>query len=453
MQDINTSNKNIMGTMPVGKLLYKMSIPMVISMLVQSVYNVVDSIFVARISEEALTAVSLAFPVQNIMLAVAVGISVGSSALLSRYLGMEDKKRVGSVAMHGVLLSVIGAIIFLLFGLLFSKTYANSQATSAQVLTYTKDYLSIVTILGFGLFFQVLTEKLLQATSLTFYTMVVQITGAVVNIILDPIFIFGLFGMPRLEVKGAAIATVIGQLSGSIVGLIINKVKNKDIVVDFKKFRVHTDILKQIFWIGLPSIVMSAIGSVVIFILNNILINFGQSAIAAYGIMFKLQSFAFLPIIGISNAVVSIISYNYGARLKERIRKSIRLALTSGFLIVALAVILLWILPNQLLNLFNATQSMRQIGVPMIRISSLSYLAASFSIISVGVFQALGNWQAAILQSFLRQIIIMLPIFYFLSLTGDINKVWWAFLIAESLDTILCLYLLKRDLDKKVEIL
>ena len=448
-----SKKENIMGTMPVGSLLIKMSIPMVISMLVQSIYNVVDSIFVARISEEALTAVSLAFPVQNIMLAFAIGISVGASALLSRYLGMDDKKRVGSVAMHGVVLSVVGAIAFALFGIFFTDFFANSQAASPEIVAYTRDYLWIITIFGFGLFFQVLCEKLLQATSLTFYTMIVQVSGALINLILDPIFIFGLFGFPRMEVKGAALATVLGQIGGSIIGLIINKTKNTDIEVDFKHFRLHGDILKQIFWIGLPSIVMSAISSVVIFILNAMLRAFGQSAIAAYGVMFKLQSFAFLPIIGISNAMVSIISFNYGARHVARIRRSIKLALISGMVLVGIATVSLWILPNQIFDLFNATETMREIGVPMIRIVSLSYIVASVSIISVGVFQALGNWQSAILQSFLRQVFILLPTFYLFSLTGNIDLVWWSFLISEGLNTIMCVYFLKRDIKNKIDVL
>lgn len=453
MEKTETRKENIMGTMPVGNLLIKMSIPMVISMLVQSVYNVVDSIFVARISEEALTAVSLAFPVQNIMIAVAVGISVGASALLSRYLGMDDKKRVGVVAMHGIALSILAYLVFASLGLLFTNNFANSQSTNPQIIKYTKDYLWIIMVFGIGVFFQILAEKLLQATSLTFYTMIVQVSGAIINLILDPIFIFGLFGFPRLEVRGAALATVIGQIGGSIIGLVINKKKNTDIVVDFKYFSFHGEILKEIFWIGIPSIVMNAISSVLIFILNTMLRAFGQSAIAAYGVMFKLQSFAFLPIIGMSNAMISIISFNYGARHVARIKKSIRLALLWGFLLVGLATILLWIFPNQIFDMFNATNRMREIGVPMIRIVSLSYVIASVSIIAVGVFQALGNWQSAILQSFLRQFIILLPTFYLLSLTGNIDLVWWSFFISEVLNTIMCMYFLKRDIKKKVETL
>lgn len=447
----NKSQK--MGTMPVGKLLFQMSFPIGISMLVQSIYNIVDSMFVSRVSEEALTAVSLAFPVQNVMLAFAIGIGVGAGALLGRFLGMGDSRRVGSVAMHGYALAGIIYVIFAILGILFSDAFARNQSQSQIIYEYTRDYLSIVTVFSVGMFLQLVAEKLLQATSLTYYTMIVQSVGALVNMVLDPILIFGLFGFPRLEVKGAAIATVIGQISGATIGIIINKVKNKEIQIRFHKFKFHADILRQIFWIGLPSIVMTSVSSVVVFALNTILQSFGQSAIAAYGVMFKLQTFAFLPVQGLSNGLVSIVSYNYGARLKERIKDGIKKAIGAGFIIVLIVVIILWLFPNQLLDLFHATDAMRRIGVPMIRIVSISYLVASVSIVAVGVLQSLGNWQSAILQSVLRQLLILVPIFYLLSLTGNLDIVWWSFLIAEGLDAIYCIYILKRDIRKKVDTL
>lgn len=453
MQEIEVK-ENKMGTMPVGKLLLEMSIPMVISMLVQSIYNIVDSIFVAQISEEALTAVSLAFPVQNILIAVGVGIGVGSSALLSRFLGENNKDKVGSVAIHGVIIAAIASVFFAILGILFTSFYADSQKQSLIVTNYTKEYLYIVTIFSVGIFYQILAEKLLQATSLTNYTMVTQISGAVINIILDPILIFGYFGLPVLEVKGAAIATVIAQFGGSLIGLYFNKKKNKEIKFTADRFKWHGDIVKQIFWIGLPSIVMSTIGSIVVFVLNKILMQFGQSAIAAYGVMFKFQSFAFLPVIGIANALTTIVSYNYGAKKKQRIKDSIRLAILSSFALVSVSILIMWIFPRQLLDLFNATKKMSEIGVPMMRIVSLSYFAAIPSVIAVGgVFQSLGNWQIAILQSFVRQFFILIPIFYALSLTGNLKLAWWAFLIAESLNTILCYWLLKREINNKIEIL
>lgn len=453
MEEIQVK-ENKLGTMPIDRLLLEMAIPMVISMLVQSIYNIVDSMFVSRVSEDALTAVSLAFPVQNILIAFGVGIGVGSSALLSRFLGENNRDRVGSVAIHGVVISAITYVIFALVGILFTNSFANAQGQNAAVTTYTKEYMYIVTIFSMGIFFQVLAEKLLQATSLTTYSMITQISGAVINLILDPILIFGLFGFPRLEVKGAAIATVIGQIGGTLIGFYFNKTKNHDIKFTSKKFKFHGDIVKHIFWIGLPSTVMTTIGSIVVFVLNLILRDFGASAIASFGVMFKFQSFAFLPVFGISNALTTIVSYNYGARKKERITGSVGLAMKSSFVLMTIAVLIMWIFPRQLLGFFNATESMMEIGVPMMRIVSLSYIVAVPSIVAVGgVFQSLGNWQIAIFQSFLRQLIILIPIFYALSRTGNLNIAWWAFVIAEFLNSILCTWMLKRELRNKIDVL
>lgn len=453
MEEIQIT-ENKLGTLPIDKLLLEMAIPMVISMLVQAIYNIVDSMFVARISEDALTAVSIAFPVQNILIAFAVGIGVGASALLSRFLGENNRDRVGSVAIHGIVISAITYVVFALLGLLFTGAFADGQGQNAAVTAYTKEYTYIVTIFSIGIFFQVLAEKLLQATSLTKYTMITQMSGAIINIILDPILIFGLFGFPRLEVKGAAIATVIGQLGGALIGFYFNKTKNHDIKFTSKRFRFHGDIVKQIFMIGLPTTVMNTIGSIVVFVINLILRDFGASAIAAFGVMFKFQSFAFLPVFGISNALTTIVSYNYGARKKDRIKGSIGLSMKSSFILMAIAVLIMWIFPRQLLGFFNATESMMEIGVPMMRIVSISYLVAVPAIVSVGgVFQSLGNWQIAIFQSFLRQLIILIPIFYALSRTGNLNIAWWAFVIAESLNSILCTWMLRKEVRNKIDTL
>lgn len=453
MEEIQVT-ENKLGTLAIDKLLLEMAIPMVISMLVQSIYNIVDSMFVARISEDALTAVSIAFPVQNILIAFAVGIGVGASALLSRFLGENNRDRVGSVAIHGIVISAITYIVFALLGLLFTGAFADAQGQNSAVTTYTKEYTYIVTIFSIGIFFQVLAEKLLQATSLTKYTMITQMSGAIINLILDPILIFGLFGFPRLEVKGAAIATVIGQLGGALIGFYFNKTKNTDIKFTTEKFRFHGDIVKQIFMIGLPTTVMNTIGSIVVFVINLILRDFGASAIAAFGVMFKFQSFAFLPVFGISNALTTIVSYNYGARKKDRIKGSIGLSMKSSFVLMAIAVLIMWIFPRQLLGFFNATESMIEIGVPMMRIVSISYLVAVPAIVSVGgVFQSLGNWQIAIFQSFLRQLIILIPIFYALSRTGNLNIAWWAFVIAESLNSVLCTWMLRKEVKNKIDTL
>ena len=453
MEEIQIT-ENKLGTLPIDKLLLEMAIPMVISMLVQAIYNIVDSMFVARISEDALTAVSIAFPVQNILIAFAVGIGVGASALLSRFLGENNRDRVGSVAIHGIVISAITYVVFALLGLIFTGAFADAQGQSAAVTAYTKEYTYIVTIFSIGIFYQVLAEKLLQATSLTKYTMITQMSGAIINLILDPILIFGLFGFPRLEVKGAAIATVIGQLGGALIGFYFNKTKNTDIKFTTEKFRFHGDIVKQIFMIGLPTTVMNTIGSIVVFVINLILRDFGASAIAAFGVMFKFQSFAFLPVFGISNALTTIVSYNYGARKRDRIKGSIGLSMKSSFVLMAIAVLIMWIFPRQLLGFFNATESMIEIGVPMMRIVSISYLVAVPAIVSVGgVFQSLGNWQIAIFQSFLRQLIILIPIFYALSRTGNLNIAWWAFVIAESLNSVLCTWMLRKEVKNKIDTL
>ena len=450
----NQIKENKMGTQPVGKLLFEMSLPIIISFLVQSVYNVVDSIFVARISEKALTAVSLSFPVQNIMVAFAVGIGVGTSALLSRYLGMNDKKRVGSIASHGLLLSILATLAFMLVGIFLTDIYARGQSADPEIIGYTKDYMYIVLIFCAGVFFQIFFEKTLQSTGNTVYTMFTQGTGAVVNIILDPIMIFGLFGFPAMGVRGAALATVIGQFSGALVGVYFHTKKNREVVFEFKRFRLHAENLFQIFSIGLPSIIMSGIGSVVLFFINTMLTGFGSSAVAAYGIMYKLQSFAFMPMFGISNALLAIVSYNYGARNKDRIKDVIGLAFKAAFAIVTVSVAMMWIFSDQLFDLFAATDTMREIGVPMIKAVSLSFIISVPSVIGVGgIFQALGNWRFAIIQSFLRQVILLLPIFYLFTRTGNLNLAWWSFLIAEVINSSLCVVFIIKEIREKIDTL
>lgn len=449
-----SEKKNRMGTEPIPSILFKMSLPIIISFLVQSVYNLVDSIFVARLSEKALTAVSLCFPVQNIMVAFAVGTGIGTTALLSRYLGMNDKKRVGAIATHGLILATASMVAFILFGIFFTDFYAKSQSTDPEIIEYTKDYLYVILLFCGGVFFQIFFEKTLQSTGNTVYTMVTQGTGAILNIILDPIMIFGLFGFPKLGVTGAALATVIGQIGGSLVGIYFHTKKNKDVNFIFKNLNFHLDNIKQIFSIGLPSVLISGIGSVVLFFINNMLYTFGSSAVAAYGIMYKLQSFSFMPMFGISNALLAIVSYNYGAKNKERIREAIRMAFTASFAIVSTSVVLMWVFSKQLFDLFSATEVMREIGVPMIRIVSLSFIISIPSVVGVGgIFQAIGNWKFPVIQSFLRQVILLLPIFYLFTRLGSLTFAWWAFAIAEILNAIVCVVFLKKDIREKIDIL
>lgn len=447
-------NKNRMGTEAIPSLLYKMSLPIIISFLVQSVYNLVDSIFVARLSEKALTAVSLCFPIQNIMVAFAVGTGIGTTALLSRYLGMDDKKRVGVIATHGLILAAASMAAFMLFGIFFTDFYAKSQSTDPEIIQYTKDYLYVILLFCGGVFFQIFFEKTLQSTGNTVYTMITQGTGAILNIILDPIMIFGLFGFPKLGVTGAALATVIGQTGGSLVGVYFHSKKNRDVNFIFRNLSFHMDNIKQIFSIGLPSVLISGIGSVVLFFINNMLYTFGASAVAAYGIMYKLQSFSFMPMFGISNALLAIVSYNYGAKNKERIREAIKIAFVASFAIVGLSVVLMWIFSKQLFDLFSATDVMREIGVPMIRIVSLSFIISIPSVVGVGgIFQAIGNWKFPVIQSFLRQVILLLPIFYLFTRLGSLNFAWWAFAIAEILNAIVCVIFLRKDIREKIDIL
>lgn len=448
------AKKNRMGTEPVPSLLFKMSLPIIISFLVQSIYNLVDSIFVARLSEKALTAVSLCFPVQNIMISFAVGTGIGTTALLSRYLGMDDKKRVSSIATHGLVLATISMLAFVLFGIFFSDFYARSQSTDPEIIQYTKDYLFVVLLFCGGVFFQIYFEKTLQSTGNTVYTMITQGTGAIINIILDPIMIFGLFGFPMMGVKGAALATVIGQMGGALVGVIFHTKKNNEVNFEIKGFKLHLENLSLIFSIGLPSIIMSGIGSFVLFFMNAILYTFGSSAVAAYGIMYKLQSFAFMPMFGISNALLAIVSYNYGARKKVRIKEAISLAMKASFAIVGLATILMWVFTSQIFDLFAATDEMRSIGIPMIRIVSLSLIVSIPSVVGVGgIFQALGNWKFPIFQSFLRQVIILLPIFYLFTKIGNLTFAWWAFVVAEFLNGIICIVYIRKDVRDKIDIL
>ena len=447
-------NKNRMGTEAIPSLLFKMSLPIIISFLVQSVYNLVDSIFVARLSEKALTAVSLCFPVQNIMVAFAVGTGIGTTALLSRYLGMDDKKRVGVIATHGLILAAASMAAFMLFGIFFTDFYAKSQSTDPEIIQYTKDYLYVILLFCGGVFFQIFFEKTLQSTGNTVYTMITQGTGAILNIILDPIMIFGLFGFPKLGVTGAALATVIGQTGGSLVGVYFHSKKNRDVNFIFRNLSFHMDNIKQIFSIGLPSVLISGIGSVVLFFINNMLYTFGASAVAAYGIMYKLQSFSFMPMFGISNALLAIVSYNYGAKNKERIREAIKIAFVASFVIVGLSVVLMWIFSKQLFDLFSATDVMREIGVPMIRIVSLSFIISIPSVVGVGgIFQAIGNWKFPVIQSFLRQVILLLPNFYIFTRLGSLNFAWWAFPIAEILNAIVCVIFLRKDIREKIDVL
>ena len=431
--------ENIMGTMEINPLLVKLSVPMMISMLVQALYNVVDSVFVSWVSEEALTAVSLAFSLQNMMIAVGVGTGVGVNAMLSKSLGEKNQKRANATAENGIFLSACSFLVFLVIGLTCIKPYFYAQTSDDAIALQGIRYLSVCCIFSLGLFTQTMGEKLLAATGRTQLSMISQLVGAVVNIILDPIFIFGYCGEALSGTTGAAVATVIGQFCGAGMTLYFNTRKNPDIQLDFKGFRPSAKAIGRIYTVGLPSIAMQGVGSLMTFGMNLILMAFSSTAVAVFGVYFKLQSFVFMPIFGLNNGMVPIISYNYGARRPERVRKTIRLAVCYAEGIMVLGFCIFEFFPGQVLGLFSASQAMLTIGIPAMRIICLHFLLAGTSIVLSSVFQALGNGLFSLIVSVCRQLFVLLPTAWLLAQTGNVNNVWWAFLIAEIVSVLMSL--------------
>ena len=431
--------ENIMGIMEISPLLVKLSVPMMISMLVQALYNVVDSVFVSWVSEEALTAVSLAFSLQNMMIAVGVGTGVGVNAMLSKSLGEKNQKRANATAENGIFLSACSFLVFLVIGLTCIKPYFYAQTSDDAIALQGIRYLSVCCIFSLGLFTQTMGEKLLAATGRTQLSMISQLVGAVVNIILDPIFIFGYCGEALSGTTGAAVATVIGQFCGAGMTLYFNTRKNPDIQLDFKGFRPSAKAIGRIYTVGLPSIAMQCVGSLMTFGMNLILMAFSSTAVAVFGVYFKLQSFVFMPIFGLNNGMVPIISYNYGARRPERVKKTIRLAVCYAEGIMVLGFCIFEFFPGQVLGLFSASQAMLTIGIPAMRIICLHFLLAGTSIVLSSVFQALGNGLFSLIVSVCRQLFVLLPAAWLLARTGNVNNVWWAFLIAEIVSVLMSL--------------
>ena len=427
-----------MGTAPIPPLLFSLAIPMMISMLVQALYNIVDSIFVSYIDEAALSAVSLAFPVQNLLIAFAVGTGVGVNAHLSKCLGEGNQKEADRAAANGLFLSTVTYLVFLLFGLFAVRPFFFAQTDDPLIRDYGVAYLSIVLIFSFGCFWQCMLEKLLVATGRSSFAMMSQLAGAVANIILDPIFIFGMFGLPRLGAAGAAVATVGGQFIGMGVGLFLNLTKNHDIHLSLQGFRPSGRTIKRIYMVGIPSIAMQAIGSVMTFMMNAILIGFTSTAVAVFGVYFKMQSFVFMPIFGINNGMVPIISYNLGARKPDRIRATVKLAVAAAVSIMLAGFAVAQLLPDKLLGIFNASDEMLTMGVPALRIISLHFLIAGFSVVCSSLFQALGRGVLALWVSVIRQLVVLIPAAFLLSQLGNVNAVWWAFPIAEVVSGSLC---------------
>lgn len=443
--------ENKMGTMPVNKLLVTMSLPMVISMIVQALYNIVDSIFVSRLSEDALTAVSMAFPMQNLMISVAVGTGVGINAMLSRALGEKKFEAANKTAENGIFIEVLGYVLFLLIGIFVTKPFFLAQAGAGDIANMGIEYTRICLLMSFGIFMQIGFERILQSTGRTIFTMITQSTGAIINIILDPILIFGLFGMPKMGVAGAAIATVTGQICAAILAITFNLTKNPDVHISFKGFKPQIIFVKNILSVGIPSIIMSSVGSAMTFGMNKILITFSSTAVAVFGVYFKLNSFVFMPVFGLNNGMVPIVSYNYGAQNKKRLTKTIKLAIMYAVCIMFIGIMLFQFIPDVLLRLFDASDHMLEIGIPALRVISLSFAFAGICIVISSSLQALGHGFLSMMISITRQLIILLPSAYILAKFGGIHAVWWSFNIAEIASLTLSVLFFKHMYNKIIK--
>ena len=441
--------ENKMGVMPVPKLLFNMAIPMVVSMLMQALYNIVDSAFVGMYSTHALEAVSIAFPIQNLMIAFATGTGVGINALLSRHLGEKKFEAVDTTANTGLFLAICSYILFAILGLTIVRPFFSMQSDIAEVVNYGEEYLTVILLCGFGIFGEITNERLLQATGRTVYSMITQGTGAVLNIILDPIMIFGYCGMPALGVKGAAIATVIGQCVAFILALIFNIKVNKEVNIRISKiFKPQLQEIIKIYEIGIPSIIMTSITSFLTVGMNLILKKFSEDAITVFGVYFKLNSFVFMPVFGLNNGMVPILSYNYGAKKHDRIIKTVRLGMSCAVIYMLAGLAVFEIMPDKLLMIFSASENVMNIGVTALRIIGLSFIFAGIGIVSSTVFQSIGNPLHSLLISVLRQLVIILPVAYLLSLTGSVSNVWWSYPIAEVASFILSVFFLRKTFKK-----
>lgn len=443
VQQDRTKQENKMGVMPIDKLLISMSLPMMVSMLVQALYNIVDSIFVSQINEYALRAVSLAFPIQTLMIAVSVGTAVGVNAFLSKTLGEKDFAKANTIAVNGIFIEMVSYIVFALIGIFVSRPFFASQTEIAEVQEYGTAYLTICCEAGVGIFMQMIFERLLQSTGKTFYTMITQGIGAIVNLILDPILIFGYFGMPKMGVAGAATATVIGQMAAAVLAVIFNLKCNREIHISFRGFRPDRGLIAQIYKVGVPSIVMQAIGSVMTYGMNLILGAFG-AAQTVFGVYFKLQSFIFMPIFGLNNGMVPIIAYNYGAGSRTRVIQTMKSSIKYAVGIMLAGLVIMEVFPAQLIRLFNATPELLTIGVPALRTICLSFCFAGYCIVVGSVFQALGNGVYSMIISIARQLCVLLPAAYLLSLSGNVNLIWWAFPIAELMSLAMSTFFLTK---------
>lgn len=441
--------ENKMGVMPINKLIISMSLPIMVSMLVQALYNIVDSVFVSRISENALTAVSMAFPIQNLMIAVGAGTAVGVNALMARSLGERDNEKVNTIAENAVFLAILSYLLFLAVGLFLAEPFFRSQTDIEEIVKCGTEYTAVCCCFSIGVFIQMIFERMLQSTGKTIYTMYTQGIGAIINIILDPIMIFGLFGFPKLGVAGAAVATVVGQMAAGALAVYFNHKKNHEVKISIKGFRPSGHIIKQIYGIAVPSIIMQAIGSVMNYGMNRILISFTSTATAVFGAYFKLQSFIFMPIFGLNNGVIPIIAYNYGAAKRERLLKTMKYNIIYAMTIMCVGLLVFQLMPKQLLLLFDASDTMLSIGIPALRIICISFIFAGFCIACSAMFQAMGYAIYSMFTSIARQLVVLLPTAFFLSKLGNVNLVWWAFPIAELMSLLMTVIFMIR-LNKNV---
>ena len=456
--------ENKMGTMPVGKLVINIGLPMILSMLVQALYNVVDSIFVARISDagqtgsagtSALIAVGMAFPFQMLLVAVGAGTGVGVNSMLSKALGEKDSKTVNKAATNGIFLSVISAAVFFLIGRFLAHTLIRTQGGEGLALEYGTQYLSIVCMLSIGIFMQFIFERLLQSTGKTFYSMITQMTGAVINIILDPILIFGLFGFPELKVAGAAVATVTGQIVAGLLAFYLNVKKNHEITIDFRGFRPDGATIRRIYAVGIPTMIMQSIGSVMTYCMNRILVSLNDAAVAVFTVYFKLQSLFFMPLFGLNNGLIPILAYNYGAQKRSRMVKAIKVCMVYAFGFAFFGFLMFRLIPDRLLLIFNTGDaSLITYGVPALKIIAWHYLLAWFCIIGGTVYQSLGNGIYSLIVSVARQLVVLIPAAYILAKIGGLDLIWWSFPIAELMSFVVNVYFMwriNRDIISKVE--
>ena len=447
----NTLQENKMGVMSEGKLLLNMALPMIASMLVQALYNVVDSVFVSQISESAVTALSLAFPIQNMQIGFAVGIGVGVNSLLSKSLGEKNQEGANRAAGNGLILMLIITAVFMLFGFFGVRPYYEMQSDVRETVEGGIVYSQICCVFTVGVFLSILGERLLQSTGRTFYTMITQSTGAIINIILDPILIHGWFGAPAMGIAGAAVATVIGQWVSAVLVWFFNFKCNPEVQFGTRYLRLEGSTVRQILTVGVPSIVMNGIGSIMTFGMNQILQNFTETATGVFGVYFKLQSFFFMPLFGLNNATISIIAYNYGARKPGRITKTLKIACSAAFGLMLLGFAVFQLAPDALLGLFNPSDAFLSIGRAALRTISWSFPIAAFCIVLGACFQALGNGIYSTVTSLCRQLLVLLPVAYLLSLTGDVEKVWLSFIVAEFASAAATFYFFRRIYREKIQ--